>query len=193
MPIVLATLVADFRYPDNFDEWIAQANIGIQEIAAKYRCRVAYVHEALGHDRKHYNDAVHPNDAGARLMGRAVHRAFTAAAMAPGAFDLKFDTVDEARIQNYVFIPDWETGKEGMIAIFGVTKSGLTVKSGVPLKVRTPTLYQKLTMYEITIRDQNGKKLSRREVKSSWLGMIQFTVDPEAAAGPLSVEIGAKD
>lgn len=54
MRIVVMTLVADFRWADNQDAWIGEANVALQEIAARYRCHLADTHRAIDHQKKYF-------------------------------------------------------------------------------------------------------------------------------------------
>lgn len=189
MPIITTTLIADFRYPENFDQWIARANVGIQAIAVRYECKVAYTHEALGHSRKYYKDTIHPNEAGAELMAKSIVAAFSEPAQDPAKFDLKFDTVSEARIQRYAFIPEWSKADDTMISIKDVTRSGLTIEANVPVLVRTPPLYTRNIAYKITMKDRMGKVISTQKVKSDWAGALRFKVTPVKGHDALSVSI----
>lgn len=189
MPIVTTTLIADFRWLENFDQWIARANVGIQEIAVRYGCKVAYAHEALGHSREYYVDDIHPNEAGAELMARAIVAAFSEPAQDAGKFDLKFDTVSEARLQKYVFIPEWDETSEDMITITDVTHSGMTMETSVPVSVRTSRGYTRNTAYNMVLKNGAGEMISTQEVKSDWAGALQFKVTPVDGVDLLRVSI----
>ncbi len=189
MPIVVMTLIADFRWKENFDEWIAQANVAIQEIAVKYNCHVAYAHKAVGHDKGNYADIIHPNEKGAALMADSIRSALESETQASACFDLSFDHLAEARVQAYVFIPEWGETREGWVRMTDVTRSGMTVDTDVPVKIRTPAMYGKEKTYTVTTKDHVGEVIVEQKINTDWSGMLKFKVDSSAHKGPVSVTI----
>jgi lysophospholipase L1-like esterase len=189
MPICVMTLIADFRWEDNFDTWISQANVALQEIAVKYKCHVAYAHEAVGHDRGNYADSIHPNEKGAALMGESVRAAFENEPQTSERFDLSFHHVAEARVQAYVFIPEWAETQAGWIKVTDVTGTGMTLETDVPVKIRTPAIYGKDKTYAVTISDLAGEAIIERQVNTGWSGMLNFEVHGTEHKGPVSVDI----
>jgi lysophospholipase L1-like esterase len=189
MPIVVMTLIADFRWEENFDAWIAQANVALQEIAVKYKCHVAYAHRAVGHDKGNYADIIHPNEKGAALMAESVRAAFESEAQTSVCFDLSFDHVAEARVQAYVFIPEWGEPQEGWVNITDVTRTGMTMETDVPVKIRTPATYGKDKTYAVTIKDSAGNVIVEQKVNTGWSGMLNFEVDSGEHKGPVTVDI----
>lgn len=192
LPIVLTTLVADFRWPENLDVWIGQANVLIQEIAAKYECRVAYVHHAVGHDKAHYRDAIHPNEAGAKLMAEAIVRAFGAPPQTGRRFSVRFDHGQEVRILRYVFIPQWDEPARHSVHVDSITAAGTTVDTSVPLSVRTPPIYRRKGVFLVTVENRDGRVIHTQELNTGWSGMLQFALDPKGHAGPFRVSINEK-
>ena len=192
LPIVLTTLVADFRWPENFDAWIGQANVAIQEIAAKCECRVAYVHHAVGHDKAHYRDAIHPNEAGAKLMAEAIAQAFSRPPQTKRRFSVRFDHGQEVRIFRYVFVPQWDETAPRSVHVGNITAAGMDVDTRVPLAVRTPSIYKRRTAFLVTVRDRYDKIIQTHELNTGWSGMLQFSLDPAGQPGPLRVSISEK-
>jgi len=191
MPIVLTTLVADFRWEENLDLWIGQANIAIQEIAARYKCRVAYIHRGINHDRQYYADTIHPNNAGAEVMAKAIVAAFAAPPLSSSNLALQFDQGREVRFMRYVFSPQREGIEPKWTHVSQLSRSGMQINTEVPISIRTPSLYKNGTTYRIRIRNQCGKEIHSFEQKSSWHRMLQFKVEPKDLNMPLDIEITA--
>jgi len=184
--IVVTTLIPDIRWEGD-GTWTGEANVALQEIAVKYGCRVAYTHAALNHDRKYYSDTIHPNKDGAAQMASAIVNAFESVSQKRDHFDLQFDAVEEARIENYVFKPTWSSSPTELIRIEDITKTGMKILSASPLSVRTPSIYQPTTTYQISVTDEVGKVISTDEIESGWSGVIRF--DVQSALGNQHVEI----
>ena len=189
MPIVLTTLVADFRWPENMDLWIGRANVAIQEIAARYRCRVAYIHRALDHDRSFYADSIHPNNAGAEAMAKAVVAAFNAPPSSPEKIALQFDQGREVRFLRYVFIPQRVGMEPEWVRITNLTKDGLQIETETPVTIRTPAIYARGKEYRVTVREPGGKEARSFELSVNWNRMLQFTIDPTGLQVPLGVTV----
>ena len=189
MPIVLTTLVADFRWPDNLDLWIGRANVAIQEIAARYKCRVAYIHRAIDHDKQYYADIIHPNAAGAEIMAKAIVAAFEESPMSKEKPSLQFDQGQEVRFLRYVFSTHREGIEPKWTKVTQLSKNGMRIESEIPVSIRTPSHYKNGTTYRITIRNKCGKEIQSLEQKSSWHRMLEFMVEPEEVYSPLDIEI----
>jgi lysophospholipase L1-like esterase len=189
MPIVLTTLVADFRWPENMDLWIGEANIAIQEIAARYLCRVAFVHRALDHDQAFYADTIHPNDAGAELMAKAIVAALEAPPMSSENLSVQFDQGREVRFMRYVFILERDGIEPQWIRVANLSKNGMSVETPIPISVRTPASYSTGHTYRVTICESDGKEIQSFEQEVIWNRMLQFTIDPKDSQSPLDISI----
>lgn len=191
MPIVLTTLVADFRWPENMDLWIGEANIAIQEIAARYRCRVAYVHRAMDHDREYYADTIHPNAAGAERMAKAIVAAFELLPLSSENLIVQFDRGQEVRFMRYVFMPKWEGTESQWIRVTNLSKKGMQIATPVSIVVRTPSIYSKGQTYRVTIRESGGGEIQSFEQEVNWNRMLQFTIDANDSQSLLDITIVA--
>ena len=189
MPVILTTLVADFRWPENLDLWIGQANIAIQEIAARHQCRVAYVHRAIDHKHAFYADTIHPNDAGARQMAEAIVAAFEAPPLSSENLSVQFDQGQEIRFMQYVFIPEKIGIAPKWVRFSNLSENGLKVETPIPITVRTPPHYPSGHTYRVTIRQSGGKEIQSHELEINWNRMLQFTVDPKNSQSPLEISI----
>lgn len=189
IPIVLTTLIADFRWESNQDGWIGRANVAIQEIAARYGCRVAYNHRALDHDRKYYADAIHPNNAGAEAMAKAIVAAFHAPPLSVNNLSLQFDQGREVRFMRYVFLPQREGIDPEWVRVKALTKEGFQIESGIPIAIRTPSMYDRGKTYRVRVCTADGKEISSEESEVAWSRMLDFTIDPKGTEGALSVII----
>ena len=189
MPIVLTTLVADFRWPENLDLWIGKANIAIQEIAARYRCRIAYIHRDINHDRKYYADTIHPNNAGAEVMAKAIVAALEAPPLSPDNLAIQFDQGQEVRFMRYVFMTKREGIEPEWSKVTNLSKSGMHIETSVSLSIRTPSLYHNGKTYRILFLDNSGKEIDAIEARPGWSRMLQFKVEPKDFGEMLKIEI----
>jgi len=189
MPIVLTTLVADFRYKECFDRWIGQANVMIQETAARHGCRVAYIHKAIGHDRKpYYADTIHPNDAGAKVMAQAICEAFQRPPLSKKHLQVLFDQGEEVRFLQYVLIPDREDQDPHWISVTDISRDGMTVVTELPMTVRTAPIYPKGS-YLIEVKDALGEVLLSKKSAITWQKILSFRLAPGSRKQPLAVSI----
>ncbi|OGV73894.1 MAG: hypothetical protein A3K19_17550 [Lentisphaerae bacterium RIFOXYB12_FULL_65_16] len=189
MPIVVCTLVPDFRFPDAFDVWIGAANVAIQEIAAKYRCRVAYVHEALEHQREKFQpDTIHPNDAGAQRMGEAVYAAFRSEPLSEKNLNISFDQGQDVRFRQWVFIPKRTDMQSSWAKAERLGPGGFQLITSVPLTVRTAPLFAEGT-YVVEIKDAGGERVGTQQAQVTWQRLFTITIDPGTHPMPLTVSI----
>ena len=188
MPIVVMTLVPDYRWPENGDEWIGAANVAIQDIAARHGCHVAYVHRAFNHDRSLTYDAIHPNERGAEIMGRAVAEAFAAPPLSKDALAVQFDQGVEVRFQSYVFNPKWEK-TPAWIRVSEISRAGMRLDAPVPLAVRTAAVYPPRTTWEIVIRDEEGNPVETLKQTVDFSRMLNFTILPRNGTTKFHVQI----
>ncbi len=189
IPIVLTTLVADFRWAEGLDLWLGQANIAIQEIAARYGCRVAYIHRAIDHDRKFYADDIHPNAAGAEQMAKAIVAAFESEPLSKKNLAIQFDQGQEVRFMQYVFVPDRGGIEPRWVRVNKMSKHGIQIDTCIPLSVRTPSQYQKNATYQVVISDASGKEVHSSQQTAPWSRMLQFHIVPNDAEMPLDIKI----
>ncbi len=185
MPIVLCTLVADFRWPEHSDLWIGEANVAIQEIAALYRCRVADLHRAINHDKQLYADVIHPNAAGARVMAQAVAAAFDGPLASRPPVQVQFDQGVEVRFLQYVFTPRRQGTEPVWIRVSEISNAGMVVETPVPLSVRTAPGVPRPA--RITIQDKSGVAIEPKNVREDVRGFNIFTLDPSGHKGPFTI------
>ena len=114
LPIVVMTLIADFRWAENQDAWIGEANIALQEIAVRYRCHLADTHRALDHQKTFYADSIHPNTAGAEVMAKTIVAALEAPPLSPDKSGVVVDNltsnVSFPKMQSFTFDPKGHIG-----------------------------------------------------------------------------------
>ena len=186
--IVVTTLIPDYRW-DRSESWIAEANVAIQEIAVKYGCLVAYTHQAMDHNTAYYSDAIHPNEQGALQMANAIRDAFDRRPQQPNHFALQFDALEEARIQGYVFQPEWGKSRTAMIRISEITQSGMKIEGGIPLRIRTARRYEGNSRYLIRSHDEEGALISSEELTVDWSGVMNFEVKAHPALQILEIKV----
>jgi lysophospholipase L1-like esterase len=188
MPIVVMTLIADFRWPDNQDVWIGEANVAVQEIAARYGCHVADVHRALDHQKSFYADTIHPNTAGAEVMAKTIVAALESPRLSRENSAVSFDQGVEVRFLQNVFLPKREGLASSWVQVRDLNAKGMTIESKVPIAIRTAPIYGAGT-YRIAIHTASGELVSRVESTVNWSQMHSFTFDPKGHEGPLRVAI----
>ena len=188
MTIVLTTLVTDYRRPENFDLWIGEANVAIQEIAARYRCHVAYVHRALNHNKSLQPDGIHINNAGAKAMADAIAAAFVTPPLSGENLKVQFDHGTEVRFMQYVFIPACNGRVPQWISVSEITSDGMHVETLVPVSIRTAPIYHE-GIYVITIREKSGVVIESIRCEVNWNRMLCFNLNPSKHEESLVVEI----
>ena len=191
MPIVLTTPIADFRWAENQDDWISQAGVAIQEIAARHRCHVADTHRALDHRRSFYADTIHPNNAGAEAMAQSIVEALSAPPLSVENASIRFDQGSEVRFLQYVFLPERQGAAPQWIIVSDISRKGMLVDAEVPMTVRTAPIYGKGD-YRIEVRGKSGSVLETLHATVAWSRMLTFKFTPSEGDGPFRIEISAK-
>ncbi len=192
MPIVVMTLIADFRWAENQDAWIGEANVALQEIAARHRCHLADVHRAFDHQKTFYADPIHPNTAGAELMAKTVVEALQAPPLSAGNAEVSFDQGTEVRFLQNVFLPGRGGNEPQWVHVSGINSNGMNIESRIPIAVRTAPIYPEGN-YRITFRDQSGAVVDTTATIVNWSRMQRFTFDPQGWAGPFRIEIAPEN
>lgn len=188
MPIVVMTLIADFRWPENPDAWIGEANVALQEIAARHRCHLADAHRAFDRQKKFYADPIHPNTAGAELMAKTIVEALQAPPLSPENAGVSFDQGTEVRFLQNVFLPRGEGTEPQWVHVSGINSNGMSLASKIPIAIRTAPIYPE-GKYRITFREQSGAVVDTTTSVVNWSKMQRFTFDPKGRDGPLRIEI----
>lgn len=189
LPIVLVTLMAHFGWPDNFDDWTVQANVTIQEIAAKYRCHLADIHEAIDHDRQYYADMVHPNRDGHRKIAETILSALADAPLSKENLRLNFDGGAEIRFLGYVFLPEWKSGPRSWIKVSALSPAGLTIDTRVPVTIHIMTCQEPNRTMRLTIRDRNRREVMSATVDTGWKKAVRVQVIPTSAPMPYAIAL----
>ncbi|MEK0446468.1 MAG: hypothetical protein RLZZ399_1789 [Verrucomicrobiota bacterium] len=192
MPIVLATPIADFRWPENQDVWISQAGVAIQEIATRYRCHLADTHHALDHQKSFYADSIHPNNAGAQAMAEAIVDALNTPPLSRANARIRFDQGAEVRFLQYVFLPERQGTEPRWTSISNLSPKGMTLDTQTPLTIRTAPIYSK-GEYRIEIRGKSGTVLETIQTNAAWSRMLTFKVAPREGETPLEIQITASN
>jgi lysophospholipase L1-like esterase len=188
MPMVIMTLIADFRWADNQDSWIGDANVALQEIAARYHCQLADTHRALDHQRKFYADLIHPNTAGAEEMAKTIVTALEAPPLSPENADVSFDQGTEVRFLQNVFLPKREGTEPQWVHVSDINSKGMIIDSRIPITIRTAAIYQ-AGNYHIVIQDKSGAVVDTIASNVNWTRMQRFNFDPKGHDGPFRIEI----
>lgn len=191
MPIVVSTLAPDYRWPETQEQWIAEANVAIHEIAVRHGCYLAQIHEAFNHDRSLQPDGIHPNNAGAEAMAKAIVAALKNAPLNPGNLTIHFDQGSEVRFCRYSFIPRAE--KQAMpnwVQVSQITRGGMLVHSAIPLTIRTaPSYSSKDNPHQVVIRDAAGAVVESVPYTVGFSQTVEINLKPKAPATALKIEI----
>jgi len=188
MPIVIMTVIADFRWPENPDAWIGEANIALQEIAARYRCHLADTHRALDHQKAFYDDQVHPNTAGAEVMAKTIVAALDVPPQSVEKAAVSFDQGTEVRFLQNVFLPKREGTEPQWVHVTDINPKGMIIDSKIPIAIRTAPIYA-AGHYRIGIRDNSGAVVNTIASEVNWSRMNSFIFDSKDHAGPFNIEI----
>ncbi|NBV24581.1 MAG: SGNH/GDSL hydrolase family protein [Proteobacteria bacterium] len=188
MPIVVMTLIADFRRAENQDVWIGEANIALQEIAARYRCHLADTHRSFDHRKELYADSIHPNTAGAEVMAKTIVAALDALPRSAENAAISFDQGTEVRFLQNVFLPKREGAKPDWVDVMGISSKGMNIESKIPIAIRTAPIYPKGS-YRIVIHDKNDAVVDTVTSTSDFSRTHSFVFDPKGHDGPFRVEI----
>jgi lysophospholipase L1-like esterase len=185
MPIVLTTLVPDFRHGGSLDTWSSEADVRIQEIAVRYQCQLADVHRVLDHRRKDYQaDEVHPNNLGAEKMAAAIVSAFLAPPATETNVGFTFDMGRDVRFMQYIFMPQRQDEQPHWTEIseFNPATGDMKIRTELPLEIIFPKRYGAM----VVVEDATGDIMSQTPI-SNW--KREFTVTPGNHPQPLVIKV----
>ena len=188
MPIVLTTLVADFR-SDNADQWNGEANVLIQELAVKYVCHLADIHHAIDHKREYYKDTIHPNDQGAKIMASTVYKAFKEEPRSKANMQLSFDQGKDVRFMRYVFIPKRAGEAPCWISFAKKDDHHFEFNTPIPLSIRIPIPDYKDGEYTLEIKDASNQVVSTSRCKVGYPKIVIIILEPKEYKLPLAVSM----
>ncbi|MFC1738033.1 SGNH/GDSL hydrolase family protein [Planctomycetota bacterium] len=164
--IVCMTICPSWDVTNSSNDWLNQANIGIQEIAAIEKVLIAHVNFKLYNQKELFPDGVHPNDKGHKNMAESVVEAIKANKIqSKEKFDFICNGTGQYRICGYIFniVPN-DLGDTSWTYFYNIKKDGFTYCSDYVVKISTPfKLYEK-DFKTIVV----SKKSKDFEVKSSW-------------------------
>jgi lysophospholipase L1-like esterase len=165
--IVCMTICPSWGVTNATTEWLNQANIGIQEIAASENTLLAHTNFKLQNRCDLFPDGIHPNDEGHQIMAESVIEALqTDNVKSKGKFDFICHNIGQQRICGYVFDlkSEGSSPKEGWIYFRDVQKDGFTYISDFPVQITTPfKLYDKVFIAKATSKDAD-----KVEIKGHW-------------------------
>ena len=192
MPIVVTTLIADFRRAENQDVWIGEVNIALQEIAARYRCHLADAHRAFDHRKELYADSIHPNTAGAEVMAKTIVTAIEGQPQSVENAEVSFDQGTEVRFLQNVFMPKREGIKPEWVHVANITSNGMSIESKIPVAIRTAPIYAKGS-YHVVIHAKDGAVVDDIASTADFSRTHSFVFDPKGYDGPFRIEIALEN
>jgi lysophospholipase L1-like esterase len=171
------------------DDWLNRANVGIQEIAALERTRLARSHAKLRSRRELFPDGIHPNDEGHRLLAESVLEALAGDVQTPERFDLAFAGPGRHRVAGYTIEaharPDASPGsgdEAGWVEIQGLSLDGLRYRSDYALTIGTaPRTCQRPP--KLDLRAADGSRHQWLGECTDWYrtGRYRLPASPDAA------------
>jgi lysophospholipase L1-like esterase len=188
IPIVVTTLIADFRRAENQDVWIGEANIALQEIAVRYHCHLADTHRAFDHRKELYADSIHPNTEGAEVMAKTIVAAIEAQPQSVENAAVSFDQGTEVRFLQNVFMPKREGIKPEWVHVTNISSKGMTIESNISVAIRTAPIYAKGS-YHIGIQDKDGAVVDTVVCTADFSRTHSFVFDPKGHDGPFRIDI----
>jgi len=189
--IVCMTICPSWGITNSTEEWLNQANIGVQEIAALENTLLAHTHFRLQNRRDLFPDGIHPNDEGHRIMAESVIDALQEDKVkSKDTFDFICRGAGQYRICGMVF--DIKTGdsarQDGWVCFRNMQKGGFTYLSDYPIEITTPFLWYDKDLVITTIPKDlaNGNLQGRRD---PYRGCGNFSLPPTNGREVI-VEIG---
>lgn len=189
--IVCMTICPSWGITNATEEWLNQANVGIQEIAALENTLLAHTNFKLHNRRDLFPDGIHPNDEGHRIMAESVINALQEDKVkSKDTFDFICQGTGQYRICGTVF--DIKTGdsdrKDGWVCFRNMQKGGFTYLSDYPIEITTPFLWydKDLVINTIPKDSANGNLQGRRD---PYRGCGNFSLPPTVGREVI-VEIG---
>jgi lysophospholipase L1-like esterase len=151
------------------NEWLIQANVGIQEIAAYERTLQADIHLALQNRSEYFPDTIHPDDAGHRIIANTLlHVIQSGKVMSPNAFNFICSEPGQYRLCRYVFELNGPSTSEYRTAEFyGMGSERFCYRSDYAVQVTTP-FHSSPDPFKMYIMD--GDKQQNVEAKNLNLG-----------------------
>jgi len=142
--IICTTICPSWDTLSSTDQWVNQANVGIQEIAALENTLLAQNYFKLQYRRDLLPDGVHPDDAGHRVMAESIFAAIEENRnQQPNDFDVTFRLAGEYRICGYAIRAAGGDEPEGnsWVELYHLGQKEFTYRSDHELEILTPLRY----------------------------------------------------
>jgi lysophospholipase L1-like esterase len=188
--IVCMTICPSWDALSSTDQWVNQANVGIQEIAALEKTLLAPTYFKLHYRRELLPDGVHPDDAGQRVMAESIFEALKGnRSLQPNDFDVTFRLAGEYRICGYAIraLGSDEPADSSWVEFYHLGQKQFTYRSDYELEVLTPLRFAagEVTV-TVTFADASQKKATSET--NDGCGQVRFLL-PKTAGKIAKVQI----
>lgn len=188
--IVCMSICPSWGAGSSTKEWLTQANVGIQKIAAMENTLLAHANFELKNRKEIFPDGIHPNDEGHRIMAESVIKALDENEIkSKNRFDFICDGFGQYRICGYVFEVKAENSKNnnGWVCFYDVTKKGLTYISDYKVDIASPLLlYANDVTTKLSGKDANI--LKAKSHRNNRFGQGMFSL-PQTNGKEITVKI----
>ena len=175
--IVCMTICPSWETMISTDEWLNQANAGIQEIAAMENTLLAQTYLKLGYNRDIIPDGVHPNDTGHKVMAESVFEALDKnEPKGIDNFDLTFRTPGEYRMCGYSIRTkgNQTPSADKWVELYNFGQKEFEYTSYCDLDIGTPLKYCDKAF---TVSIKTGDSVINVKAKiDAWCGRATFTL-----------------
>ena len=176
--IVCMTICPSWDTLSSTDEWLNQANAGIQEIAAMENTLLAQTYFKLQYRKDIFPDGIHPDDEGHRIMAQSVLEVLREnKVQSINDFDLTFRTPGEYRMCGYSISTkgDIKQSPGKWVELYGFGQKEFEYRSDYELKIITPLRYTDHSfVVNVTFEDSTSKKIQAGF--SEWCGQGYYTL-----------------
>jgi acyl-CoA thioesterase-1 len=175
--IVCMTICPSWETLNSTDEWLNQANAGIQEIAAMENTLLAQTYLKLGYNSNIFPDGIHPDDTGHQVMAESVFEALEKnEPKSINNSDLTFRTPGEYRMCGYSIRTKGEQAPSAdkWVELYNFGRKEFEYTSYCELEIGTPLRYADK---DFTVSIKAGDSVVKVKAQvNSWCGRANFTL-----------------
>lgn len=176
--IICTTICPSWDALSSTDQWLNQANVGIQEIAALENTLLAQTYLKLQYRRDLLPDGIHPDDAGHRVVAESIFEALKKNRIQQSDdFDVTFRLAGEYRICGYAIraADGDEPWDNSWVEIYHLGQREVTYRSDYELEILTPLRYADGEAgATVTFADDSKEKATSET--NDWCGQVRFVL-----------------